>query len=60
LVTLKVYDLLGREVATLLNEVKQPGSYSVTWDASGFASGVYYYKLQAGSFNEIKKMVLIR
>ncbi len=43
--SLKVYDVLGREVATLVNEVKQPGSYKVMWDATGFASGVYFYRL---------------
>jgi photosystem II stability/assembly factor-like uncharacterized protein len=59
-VSLKVYDILGREVATLLEEIKQPGLYEVIWDASGFASGVYYYKLSAGNFSEMKKMVLVR
>jgi hypothetical protein len=59
-VTLKVYDVLGREVATLVNEVKEPGSYGVTWDATGFASGVYLYRLQAGSFVETRKMIVIR
>jgi hypothetical protein len=60
LVSLKVYDLLGREVATLVNEVKQPGSYEVTWDASGFASGVYFYRLHAGTFVQTKKLMLLR
>ena len=59
-VVLKVYDLLGREVATLVNEVKEPGSYEVTWDASGVASGVYLYKLRAGAFTETKKLILLR
>lgn len=58
--TLKVYDLLGQEVATLVDEVKQPGTYSVTWDASAFASGVYIYKMTAGGFVESKKLVLLR
>jgi hypothetical protein len=60
LVTLKVYNLLGQEVATLVNEEMKPGSYEVTWDASGMASGVYFYRLQAGSFVETKKLVLMR
>jgi hypothetical protein len=60
LVTLKVYDVLGREVATLVNEEMKPGSYEVTWDATEFASGVYLYRLQAGSFVETKKLVLLR
>jgi photosystem II stability/assembly factor-like uncharacterized protein len=60
LVTLKVYDLIGREVITLLDEVKQPGTYQVTWDANGFASGVYYYQLHTKNFFDIKKMILIK
>jgi hypothetical protein len=60
LVTLKLYDLLGREVATLVNEVKQAGSYEVTWNAAGFASGVYFYRLTAGSYTETKKLVLAK
>jgi hypothetical protein len=59
-VRLSVYDLLGREVATLVNEVKQPGTYEVTWDAGGFSSGVYLYRLQAGGFVETRKLLLIR
>jgi len=59
-VTLKVFDILGRDVATLVNEVKQPGTYSVQWHASGVASGVYFCRLQAGQFSAMKKMVLMR
>ena len=59
-VTLKVYDLLGREVATLVDETKQPGTYAVQWDARGMASGVYVYQLKAGSFIDTKKLVLLR
>jgi len=59
-VMLKVYSVLGQEVETLVNEVKVPGSYEVTWDARGFASGVYYYRLQAGSYTATKKLLLIR
>ena len=59
-VSLKVYDLLGREVATLVNEMKEPGSYEITWDASGVASGVYLYRLKAGTFTETKKLILMR
>ncbi|MBI5471921.1 MAG: T9SS type A sorting domain-containing protein [Ignavibacteriae bacterium] len=59
-VSLKVFDILGREVAMLVNEVKQPGTYSVQWDASGIASGVYLYRLQAGSFVQTKKLVVLR
>lgn len=59
-VALRVYDALGREVSTLVNEVKPPGTYEVKWDASGFASGVYMYRLQAGQYVVTKKMILIR
>jgi hypothetical protein len=59
-VTLKVYDILGREVATLVNEVKQPGTYTVQFDGSSLASGVYFYKLDAGSFTSVKKLLMLR
>ena len=59
-VTLKVFDLLGREVATLVNERLQPGSFETTFDGSGLASGVYFYRLSAGSFVETKKLMLLR
>jgi len=57
-----VYDVLGREVATLVNEVKQPGRYTVKWDASsaGLPSGVYFYRLTAGTFVETKKLILMK
>jgi hypothetical protein len=58
--TLKIYDVLGNEVATLVDEYKPAGSYEVEWDASGFPSGVYFYQLKAGSFVETKKMILLR
>ncbi len=57
---LSVYDLLGHEVARLVNQQLQPGSYAADWDASAYPSGVYYYKLKSGSFTETKKMVLIK
>ena len=59
-VSLKVYDVLGQVVATLVNEVKQQGEYNVQWDASNFTSGIYFYKLSAGKFIDIKKMILLR
>jgi hypothetical protein len=59
-VTLKVYNILGEEVATLVSEKLAAGSYKYDWDASSLASGVYLYKLQAGAFQQIKKMVLLR
>ena len=59
-VSLKVFDMLGREVATLVNEVQKAGTYSTTWNASGFGSGIYFCKMQAGSFSETKKLVLMK
>ncbi|MCU0372060.1 MAG: T9SS type A sorting domain-containing protein [Ignavibacteria bacterium] len=59
-VSLKVYDITGKEVAVLVNEALQPGTYEVTFDGSGLTSGVYFYKLQAGNFAETKRMVLIK
>jgi hypothetical protein len=67
-VRLIIYDILGREVTTLVNEQLRPGTYEVIWDASKYASGVYFYKLTAGDpsassgqvFTESKKMVLIK
>ena len=59
-VSLKVYDVLGNEIKTLVNEYKPAGSYSVTFDATNFPSGVYYYKIKTGSFVQVKKMILIR
>jgi len=63
-VSLKVFDILGKEVATLVDEHKNPGHYSVTFDASsvsgGLPSGVYIYKLQAGEFSSVKKMLLTK
>ena len=59
-VSLVVYDVLGREVATLVNELKVPGTYEVKWDASGMAGGIYFYRLQAGGFVAVKKMVVLK
>ena len=60
LVQLKVYNELGEEVATLVNGIKQPGSYEVEFDASALASGIYFYKLQTESYIETKKMSLVK
>jgi hypothetical protein len=57
---LVVYDILGREVKTLVNENRAPGSYEITFDASQLASGVYFYRLTSGDFMQTKKMILIR
>jgi len=60
LVSLKAYDLLGREVATLVNEELPPGTYTRQWDASGVSSGVYFYRLKAGKYVATRKLVLLR
>ena len=59
-VTLKVFDVLGREIVTLANGRLTTGSYSVSWDASGLASGIYFCRLQAGDFVKMKKLLLLR
>jgi photosystem II stability/assembly factor-like uncharacterized protein len=59
-VSLKVYDVLGREVATLVNEEKQPGVYEVEFDASQLSSGIYFYTLEAGEFRDTKKLIFLK
>ncbi|MBK9285091.1 MAG: T9SS type A sorting domain-containing protein [Sphingobacteriaceae bacterium] len=66
-IMLKVYDILGSDVATLVNEVKEAGMYEVTLDAANMPSGIYFYKLQAGPstgseqvYSQTKKMTLLR
>jgi hypothetical protein len=59
-VRLAVYDILGREVAVLVNEKKGPGSYTVRFSATGLASGVYLYRIQAGDFVQTKKLLLLK
>ena len=59
-VTLKVYDILGKEVATLVNEVKNAGEYSVEFNAGNLSSGVYFYKFESGGFSDIKKLMLLK
>ena len=64
MVTLKVYDVLGNEIATLVNEEKQPGTYEVEFNTSTIkhlpSSGIYFYQLKAGNFVETKKMILLK
>jgi Secretion system C-terminal sorting domain len=59
-VSLRVYDVLGKEVATLVNEYKPAGKYEIEFNASNLSSGVYYYRLTAGSFSAVKKMILLK
>ncbi len=60
LVTLKVYDILGKEIATLVNENLIPGYYSIDFDATKLTSGLYFYKITAGDFSDVKKMILVK
>ncbi len=59
-VTLKVYNILGQEIATLVNGERTPGEYTIEWQSSAFPSGVYFYRLSAGNFSSVKKMVLMK
>ncbi|MCB0729252.1 MAG: T9SS type A sorting domain-containing protein, partial [Ignavibacteriae bacterium] len=59
-VTLKIYDISGKEVETLVNEVKPAGFYTVSFDASGLTSGVYFYSITSGDFSATKKMMLLK
>ncbi|MCB0732223.1 MAG: T9SS type A sorting domain-containing protein, partial [Ignavibacteriae bacterium] len=59
-VRLVVYDILGREVTTLVNQKQKPGTYEVIFDASKYSSGVYYYQLKVGQFIKTKKMMLLK
>jgi hypothetical protein len=59
-VKLEVYDVLGKKIATVVNERQSAGSYQVVWNASGLSSGTYFYRLQAGTFVETKKMIMVK
>lgn len=60
MVTLRVYDILGNEVTSLVNEIKQPGTYEVTFDGAKLSSGIYFYKLTSGPFTQTRKFVLLK
>lgn len=60
MVTLKIYDAIGTEVTTLVNEYKPTGRYNVTFNASNLASGVYFYRLQVNDFTSSKKLILMK
>ena len=60
LVKIQIFDILGREIKMLVNERMNPGIYEYAFDASNLSSGVYFYKMQAGEFNDVKKMLLIK
>jgi hypothetical protein len=59
-VTLKVYDISGKEVMTLVNEIKTPGYYKVNFNGADLSSGIYFYTLKAGDFVSTKKMTLLK
>jgi hypothetical protein len=59
-VVLKVYDILGREITTLINQYQVVGNYTVNFDASKLASGVYFYRIESGAFQSVKKMMLLK
>jgi hypothetical protein len=60
LVSLNVYDLLGQKVGSLVNEQKVPGVYTVNFDGSNLSSGIYFYRLHAGSYTQVKKLILMK
>ena len=55
-----IYDILGREVTKLIDEKLDAGSYDITWDAASYASGTYIYKIEAGDYTSVKKMILVK
>jgi flagellar hook assembly protein FlgD len=59
-VLIRIYDIIGNEIVTLVNEEKPVGTYDLTWDASNLPSGVYLYQLTAGDFIQTKKMILMK
>lgn len=59
-VELSIYNLLGQKIKSLFFQKQQAGKYQIKWDASDLASGIYYYKIKAGEFRQVKKMVLMR
>jgi hypothetical protein len=58
-VTLKVYDILGKEIAALVNEEKQAGSYEINFDTKNLSSGIYFYRIQVGNYSDTKKFILL-
>ena len=59
-VTLKIYNMLGKEVSTLVSMKLNPGNHTYTFDGKNLASGIYYYRLVAGEYREVKKMILLK
>jgi hypothetical protein len=59
-VRIVLYDILGKEVKTIVNEVVEPGKYRVTYSAENLASGLYFYKMTSGDFTDVKRMVIMK
>ncbi len=59
-VTLRIFDLMGREVATLVNDERSAGFHTISWDASDIATGIYFYRLEANGFTDVKKMLFLK
>jgi len=59
-VELKIYDMLGREVSTLVNEQQLPGNYEIVFNAEDISSGIYFYRLTSGSFSQVRKMIYMK
>ncbi|HPS65557.1 MAG TPA: T9SS type A sorting domain-containing protein, partial [Ignavibacteria bacterium] len=59
-VSLKIFDMLGRELSTIVNEIRKAGYYTVEFNASNLASGVYFYRISAGEFSSVKKMIVLK
>jgi hypothetical protein len=59
-VQLRVYDIMGREVALLVDEVKNPGTYRVAFDGKDLSSGIYFYQMQAGAFSRVRRLALVK
>jgi hypothetical protein len=59
-VTLKIFNILGQQVKTLVNQSQSQGTYTVTFDAASLPSGIYIYSIQAGNYNDVKKMILLK
>ncbi len=57
---MKVFDILGKQIATIFNENLTEASYEVTWNASQYPSGIYFYKLETGDFTQTKRMILVK
>ena len=59
-IKVKIFDVLGNEVRTLLDETRSPGTYEINFDASGLSSGVYFYSMESGKFHSVRKMILMK